>query len=569
MFIYLLMTYKLKVNDRQYEKWSVYHSSSLTLADISLNPVQHKLFDQDIFSINGDKVTLEHSCVRSMRMIPAVLVLVGNKTYGKWKRDRYLFKCIPDDRRLPIFLVPYKLKYGFSKKLKNKYITFKFVAWGDKHPQGSIMQTIGDVDKLTNFYEYQLYCKSLYASIQKFTKATMRALKKKSEDQYIEMILDKYEIEDRREERVYTIDPASSKDFDDGFSITSLDNEKWKLSVYISNVSLWLDILDLWDSFSRRIATIYLPDRRRPMLPTILSDALCSLQEDRSRFAFTMDVIVENYIIKNISYRNTCIRVTKNFTYDSKELEINPDYLTLSKVVKGMNNERKYVDKIRDSHDVVAYLMVMMNFLSAQKMKDHKCGIYRAVTLSPTKTMPVGVPENVKKFLKGWMSSGGRYVNYDNIAEHQLLDLEAYIHITSPIRRLIDLLNIINLQDKLDICKYSERSKIFYEKWGESLEYINTTMRAIRKVQNDCSLLNMFADKQDLLQKEYDGFIFESIERNDGLFQYLVYLPQLNMTNRITLRHHLTNNTTHQFKIFIFMDEERLKQKIRLEYIPK
>ena len=115
------MTYKLKVDDRQYEKWSVYHSSSLTLADISLNPVQHKLFDQDIFSMDGEKVTLEHSCVRSMRMIPAVLVLVGNKTYGKWKRDRYLFKCIPDDRRLPIFLVPYKLKYGFSKKLKNKY----------------------------------------------------------------------------------------------------------------------------------------------------------------------------------------------------------------------------------------------------------------------------------------------------------------------------------------------------------------------------------------------------------------------------------------------------------------
>jgi exoribonuclease R len=191
------------------------------------------------------------------------------------------------------------------------------------------------------------------------------------------------------------------------------------------------------------------------------------------------------------------------------------------------------------------------------------------VTLSPTKTIPVGVPDNVKKFLKGWMSSGGRYVNYDNIAGHELLDLEAYIHITSPIRRLVDLLNIMNLQDKLDICKYSEKSKIFYNKWGESLEYINTTMRAIRKVQNDCSLLNMFADKQQLLEKEYDGFIFESIERNDGLFQYLVYLPQLNMTNRITLRHRLANNTTHQFKIFIFMDEERLKQKIRLEYIPK
>ena len=51
------MTYKLKVNDRQYEKWSVYHSSSLTLADISLNPIQHKLFDQDIFSMDGIKLS--------------------------------------------------------------------------------------------------------------------------------------------------------------------------------------------------------------------------------------------------------------------------------------------------------------------------------------------------------------------------------------------------------------------------------------------------------------------------------------------------------------------------------
>ena len=564
------MTYKLKVNDRQYEKWSVYHSSSLILADISLNPIQHKLFDQDIFSLDDrEKITLEHSCVRVMQMIPGVLVLVGNKTYGKWKRDRYLFKCIPDDCRLPIFLVPYKIKYGFSKKLKNKYITFKFVKWDGKHPQGSIVQTIGDVDKLSNFYEYQLYCKSLYASIQKFTKATMRALKKKSEDQYITMILDQYAIEDRREEKIYTIDPAASKDFDDGFGIISLDETSWKLSVYISNVSLWFDVMDLWTSFSQRIATIYLPDRRRPMLPTILSNALCSLQENRIRFAFTLDVVVENYKIKSISYCNTCIRVTKNYIYDSPELERNPEYQTLLKVVKKMNIAKKYIDNIRDSHDVVAYLMVMMNFLSAQKLREHRCGIYRAVTLSPTKTMPSGVPESVKKFLKGWMSSGGRYVNFANIAGHELLDLEAYIHITSPIRRLIDLLNIMNLQDKLGICKYSEKSKIFHEKWGESLEYINTTMRAIRKVQNDCSLLNMFADKQQLLEKEYDGFIFEIIERNDGLFQYLVYLPQLNMTNRITLRHKLLNNTSHIFKIFIFMDEERLKQKIRLEYIPK
>ena len=35
---------------------------------------------------------------------------------------------------------------------------------------GKITATIGSVDVLFNFYEYQLYCKSLYASIQDFTK---------------------------------------------------------------------------------------------------------------------------------------------------------------------------------------------------------------------------------------------------------------------------------------------------------------------------------------------------------------------------------------------------------------
>ena len=45
------MSYKLKVGDRHYTNWEIYLSSSLRIADISLNPIQHKLFDQDIFNI--------------------------------------------------------------------------------------------------------------------------------------------------------------------------------------------------------------------------------------------------------------------------------------------------------------------------------------------------------------------------------------------------------------------------------------------------------------------------------------------------------------------------------------
>ena len=63
--------------------------------------------------------------------------------------------------------------------------------------------------------------------------------------------------------------------------------------------------------------------------------------------------------------------------------------------------------------------------------------------------IPDKVPEAVSKFITSWNSSGGKYVTHDSYLSHDLLHLDAYIHITSPIRRLVDLLNIIVLQDKL------------------------------------------------------------------------------------------------------------------------
>ena len=560
------MTYKLKVEDRNYEKYSIYHSTSLTITDISIHPIREKLFDQDIFHTEGTKVSLVHSSVRQMSAIPGVLVV--HRTFGRWKRDKFLYQCIPDDRRLPIFLVSHKLTLGFHKKKTNKYITFKFLNWDKKHPQGTIVQVIGTVDQLEHFYEYQLYCKSLYASIQKFTKAALKALKLKSEQHYIDTMMERNTIEDRREWEVYTIDPLKSKDYDDGFGLR-LEQDEWILSIYIANVSLWMDSMDIWASFSKRIATIYLPDRRRPMLPTILSDALCSLQEQQTRFAFTLDIHInkETYEIERTNYVNSCICVRRNYDYDSPELKSNPLYKQLTFIIKELNKHYTYVDHLRDSHDLVAYLMIMMNFLSAQQMCSFKTGIFRAISFKKTLPIAKEIPQDIHTFLKGWMSSGGKYVTYENKEAHAMLGLDAYIHITSPIRRIIDLLNIINLQDKLNICTFSQGSKIFYDNWMKELDYINQTMRAIRKVQNDSSLLAMCFKQPEKLLKIYDGFVFERIERNDGLFQYLVYLSELKMMNRITIRHSLKNHSMHHFKIYLFMDEDRLKQKIRLELV--
>ena len=76
-----------------------------------------KINESNIFKYEMGSVELLHSSARSMEVIPGVLVLEGNKTYGK-RNKKYYYKCIPDDKRLPIFLVAYSVKLGFNKNIK-------------------------------------------------------------------------------------------------------------------------------------------------------------------------------------------------------------------------------------------------------------------------------------------------------------------------------------------------------------------------------------------------------------------------------------------------------------------
>jgi len=545
---------KINIQDRNYSSWDIVDAKSLKPMELKICPLNLKLLNQDIFS-QGEIID---SPTRSMKYIPGVLVLEGNRMYGKIKRNRYYYRVVPDDRCLPEFLMAYSPKIGFEKKQKNKYVLFRFKEWYEKHPICTNVQTIGDIGILENFYEYQLYCKGLYVSIKDFTKKTMIALK--SEEILIKEIKEKYEVEDRLDWEVISIDPLNSKDFDDAFGMVDI-GDKILLSIYISNVSFWMDILDLWDSFTNRIATIYLPDKKHPMLPIILSDSLCSLQENKIRFAFTMDLLIDknNYEILETKFINTCIKVTKNLRYDTEEQENYPLYKNMFSFIKSMSKRYRYVDQLDSSHDIVAYTMILMNYMVAKEFMKYKTGIFRTAKLG--KAQAENVPDNIKKFLKIWSSKGGKYVKYNEVSGHDMLELEAYVHITSPIRRLVDLLNIIELQNILGLC-YSGIP--FYNRWIEKIEYINITMRSIRKVQNDCALLNICVTDERI--GEHDGFIFDKIQKDD-LYQYMVYFPEIKMVNRFTSRYDKENLSKHKFRLFIFLDEIKLREKIRIELV--
>ena len=160
------MHYKICIEDRHYNEY--YYLDHKTLQKATVQPkidaIKHKLFNHDIINLVNGNCNLLHSTVRSS-ILPGILVLEKNIRYGTTnsKKPRYLYKCIPDDKRLPEFLIPYTVKFGFSKKINNIYIIFKFVEWDStmKHPRGICCQKLGEVTYLNSFYEYQLYCKSL------------------------------------------------------------------------------------------------------------------------------------------------------------------------------------------------------------------------------------------------------------------------------------------------------------------------------------------------------------------------------------------------------------------------
>ena len=565
----MIRHYKIYIKERNYEEFVIYDSKTMKKIDSppKIDPIKSKIMNGDIFEIKNGDVNIFHSPMRKAKFISGVLVLLGNKTYGKYKH-KYFYRCIPDDKRLPEFIIPYKVQIKFKKHQDNKYVVFKFSSWRKKHPIGTLVNTIGNVSELSSFYEYQMYCNSLYASIANLKAKTKEMLKLHNVEYYTNEIMKTNTIENRIGWNIITIDSKASKDLDDALGFRHISKDETMVSIYISNIVFWMDILDLWESFADRISTIYLPDRKRPMMPTKLSDEICSLLEGQKRFAFTLDIKINRNTGELISYSycNSLIIVNKNLRHKTDDLDNNIIYNELLHISCKMNKKKIYLDSVVNSHEVVSYFMVLMNYLTAIKMKEYNIGIYRFTKSNKEYEAPVNAPKPIEKFLKIWHSTGGKYCKFENIAEHEMLNLEAYLHITSPNRRLVDMLNMIVYQDIFNIVKFTEKSKAFYDKWNtnESIEYINTTMKSIRKVQNDCSLLNICYKDKKIVNTIHSGYIFDKLIRNDNLFQYIVYIPTLKMINRLVTTKDLKNLENYNFKIYIFMDEIHLKQKIRL-----
>lgn len=133
-----------------FEPYDRTYSDGLTIS--SINPIEKKMLVGD--TIEEEEV-LYTSKYRTDNKIPGILVYSG-QTYGRHKY-KMLYKCVPNDRRLSIFLISYlQKKSQFNKANINIFILFEIREWKDKHPLANITNSLGDVNNKL-IYRYKIY----------------------------------------------------------------------------------------------------------------------------------------------------------------------------------------------------------------------------------------------------------------------------------------------------------------------------------------------------------------------------------------------------------------------------
>jgi exoribonuclease-2 len=279
-------------------------------------------------------------------------------------------------------------------------------------------------------------------------------------DLYAERRLDLTHLE------VITIDGERTRDFDDALSLEEVPGG-WRLGIHIADVSAQVlpgTPLDL--EAQERGTSIYLPERRLPMLPEELSEDTVSLLAHRERLGLSFLVALDPEAeIKDWEIVPSRIKVRRRLTYHEVDGLLDHDRLlaNLGRLIQRLKDRRLargghelklpevwvtftpqgdiqvvVEDQETASRQLVAEAMVLANSLAAQFLADQGiAAIYRGQP-EPREAIK-SAPE--KSLLELWQDRRrlSRVVMDLSPSPHWGLGLPCYTFATSPIRRYLDL----------------------------------------------------------------------------------------------------------------------------------
>jgi VacB/RNase II family 3'-5' exoribonuclease len=209
--------------------------------------------------------------------------------------DKSLIFASPIDKNIPkIFIkmkkfrrVEFIRKLESDKDFRNKYFLVKIVGWAlnFKGPKGIIINELGNSGDIEVETEVLLRSYDIHYGSE-YPHQAMEELKDIENFKVTDDLLAKRV--DLRKDIIFTIDPETSKDLDDAISLKIINEETGllEIGVHIADPSQFVPKDSLLDKEALdRITTVYLVHKNIPMLPSVLSENLCSLLPYQDRLS--------------------------------------------------------------------------------------------------------------------------------------------------------------------------------------------------------------------------------------------------------------------------------------------
>lgn len=259
-------------------------------------------------ALNGDKVKIKvindwrgrregviiNILERANNIFVGTLNKIGNKVF-----------VTPDDKRIDQKIILPKFKGKFQSNTK---VVVKIIAWNPL--RGEIVEVLGKENapgvEIRGILRSHGIDEDFPPDVQ-------------AEASRIELEPSEFEISkriDRRNLKIVTIDGEDAKDLDDGVYAEERDGEFF-LGVYIADVSHYVKPKTALDREAfERGTSIYPVDRVVPMLPTELSNGICSLNDGVDRLAMACEMKI-NSAGRVVDYKifPTVIHVFKRLSY--------------------------------------------------------------------------------------------------------------------------------------------------------------------------------------------------------------------------------------------------------------
>jgi len=261
--------------------------------------------------------------------------------------------------------------------------------------------------------------------------------------------------------KCFAIDNSDSSDADDAISI-----EGDRVWIHIADVASFVDLNSDLDLFAqKRASNLYLPDQILHMLPPKISE-VCSLGVGEISNAVSVGFLMNDFKINDIQIYLSQIRVTK-MSYEEADKSLNEN-TWLSKLNEVAKNHKKYRDsrgalrldlpktdmKVKgqmvsvlpqvesESREMVSEMMVLAGRSIAQYSIENNISMpYLSQAPGKFSDEIIGNIHNLS-LSKAFEAAKGFSRSKLSVepSMHAGLGLDAYIRVTSPMRRYLDLL---------------------------------------------------------------------------------------------------------------------------------